>query len=89
MATFDIQKAVKALKHPGIKNILSPFLTELTKDERILVLSNRVAELEERVDECEKYSLKECLIIENLPVVKTRGNVPLLKQQVCDFLHTY
>ena len=58
-------------------------------DERILALENRVAKLEERVDECEKYSSKDCLIFENLPIKKPEGKVPTLKHQVCDFLLKY
>ena len=61
MATFDIQKATEAIENPDLKDTLSHLITQLsTKYERILAYENRITELEERVDECEKYSSKEC-----------------------------
>ena len=58
----------------------------IAKDEFILQLQNRVTELETRVLETEKYSSKDCQIIENMPEVD--GNLPLATK-VCAFFDLY
>ena len=52
------------------------------KDERIVQLENRVASLELRVSQQEKYSSKDCIIIENMPL--RRSDQPLT-HHVCQF----
>ena len=90
MADFNVRETIDLIENSELKKLFLHLFTKLSaKDERILALENRVAKLEERVDECEKYSSKDCLIFENLPIKKPEGKVPTLKHQVCDFLLKY
>ena len=60
-------------------------MIEITKRDGIITnLENRVAQLEDRMNQCEEYSSKDTIIFENLPL-KTDGKANLT-DQVCDFL---
>ena len=91
MASFEIKSAIEAIENADLKKILTEIVTNLTiKDEKIKSLENKVADLEARVDECEIYSSKDCIIMEKLPIKNfNNGNVPPLSHQVCDFLKSY
>ena len=47
---------------------------------------NQVQSLEERVDEIERYSSKDCFIIDNMPLGDSKWNLEI---QVCNFLKNY
>ena len=87
MDPTELKQEIEHLEDNGVKDILHKFLSKLiTKDEIILQLQNRVTEVESRVLETEKYSSKDCLIIENMPEVD--GNLPLATK-VCAFFDLY
>ena len=87
MDLTDLKQEIEQLEDNGIKGIFNKILSKLIdKDEIILQLQNRVTELESRVLETEKYSSKDCLIIENMPEVD--GNLPLATK-VCAFFDLY
>ena len=87
MASFEIKSAIEAIENADLRQILTEIVTNLTiKDEKIKSLENKVADL----DECEIYSSKDCIIMENLPIKNfNNGNVPPLSHQVCDVLKSY
>lgn len=88
MATTELKSSIESLNNSEIKPILVQLLTEITKRDGIITnLENRVAQLEDRVNECEKYSSKDTIIFENLPIIKD-GKVNLA-DQVCDFLYSH
>ena len=91
MASFEIKSAREARENVDLRQILTEIVNNLTiKDEKIKSLENKVADLEARVDECEIYSSKDCIIMENLLIKNcNNGNVPPLSHQVCDFLKSY
>ena len=69
MATTELKSSIESLKNSEIKPILAQLLTEITKrDGNITNLENRVAQLEDRRKKCEKYSSKDTIIFENLPL---------------------
>ena len=75
---------LKKISDTNVRQIFDKLLTDLgKKDEIILDLANKVDDLEQRVSAQERYSSKDCLILENLPIVNNQ--VPL-SHQVCDFL---
>ena len=75
---------LEKISDTNVRQIFDKLLTDLgKKDEIILDLENKVDDLEQRVSAQERYSSKDCLILENLPIVKNQ--VPL-SHQVCDFL---
>ena len=81
-------KYIESLKNTKMKPILAQLLTEITKRDGIITnLENRVAQLEDRMNECEKYSSKDTIIFENVPLKKDgKAN---LADQVCDFLYSH
>ena len=91
MSISDIQSAIDALENAELRQILTNLLTNLTtKDDQIKALENKFAELEACVDDCEIYSSKDCIIMENIPIKNPEnGNVSPLSHQVCDFLKYY
>ena len=88
MPYFEPNEAIDAIENSQLKQILTELVTNLRKkDEQITYPENKVAGLESRVDECETYSSKQYLIMENLPITNDiNGNVPHFSHQVCDFL---
>ena len=58
----------------------------IKKDSPIRELQNRVSEVEKRVTEGERYSSKDCLIFEEMPVKDPKQP---LSHQFCDFLNSY
>ena len=88
MATTELKSSIESLKNSEIKPILAQLLTEITKRNGILTnLENRVAQLEDRMNECEKYSSKDTIIFENLPLKKDgKAN---LADQVCELLYSH
>ena len=74
-----------------MKQILTEMATNLrTKDEKTIYLENKVSDLKPRVDECDTYSPKDCLIREKLPTTNDiNGDVPPISHQVRDFLKEY
>ena len=59
MATTELKSSIESLKNSEIKPILAQLLTEITKRDGIITnLENRVAQLEDRMNECEKNSSK-------------------------------
>ena len=87
MATTELKSSIESLKNSE-KPILAQLLTEITKRDGIITnLENRVAQLEDRMNECEKYSSKDTIIFENLPLKKDgKAN---LADQVCEFLYSH
>ena len=87
MANYDFQKALNLIENSNLKAIIQHLLKKLEeKDDQIRLLTNRVVDLEQRVNECEKYSSKDSIIFDNLPL--RNDNTPL-SHQVCDFLQKY
>ena len=75
---------LEKISDTNVRQIFDKLLTDLGKKvEIILDLENKVDDLEQRVSAQERYSSKDCLILENLPIVNNQ--VPL-SHQVCDFL---
>ena len=75
---------LKKISDTNVRQTFDKLLTDLgKKDEIILDLANKVDDLEQRVSAQERYSSKDCLILENLPIVNNQ--VPL-SHQVCNFL---
>ena len=69
MATTELKSSIESLNNSEIKPILAQLLTEITKrGGSFSNLENRVAQLEDRMNECEKYSSKDTIIFENLPI---------------------
>ena len=69
------QKALNSLDNPHLKGILIDLLDKLSeKDNQIRLLTNRVVDLELRVNECEKFSSKGNIIFDNLPPDDTPEN---------------
>lgn len=87
MANFDFQKALDSVDNPNLKGIFDHLLNKLSeKDNEIRLLTNRVVDLELRINECEKYSSKDSIIFDNLPI---RNDKTPLDHQVCDFLKQF
>ena len=87
MAELNIETALNSIENTNLKSVILHLLDNLAKkDEKIIHLSNRITDLEGRVTELEKYSSKDCIIFNNLPIQKS--SIPL-QQQVCQFLKDY
>ena len=83
MSQLNIKNALQNLENPNLRFLISHLLEQLSiKDEKILSLEKRVTDLEVRVKECEAYSSKDCIVIENAPL---NPNIEQLDLQVCDF----
>ena len=68
MAT-EIIEQIQQLKDPNLKQIMIKFTDLLKeKDQTIIALENRVTDLELRVSEQERFSSKDCVIVQNAPV---------------------
>ena len=81
------ENIVKHVEDENCRKILEHLLGTITsKNNEINMLHQRVFELEKRISTQEKYTSKDCLIVENMPL--TRSNEPLTKQ-VCQFLKDY
>ena len=82
-----LSKLLETLEDGNLRQILTDFPQKLEmKDERIVQLENRVASLEHCVSQQEKYSSKDCIIIENVPL--RRSDQPLT-HQVCQFFSKF
>ena len=73
------------LQIPNPKTWKYNYSTKLRiRDEKIIYLENKVADFESRVDECETYSSKKFLVMENLPITNDiNGKVSTLSLQIC------
>ena len=81
------ENIVKHVEDENCRKILEHLLGTITsKDNEINMLRQKVFELEKRITTQEKYTFKDCLVVENMPL--TRSNEPLTKQ-VCQFLKDY
>ena len=75
MANFDSRNVLDSLDDANLKGILLDLLDKLSeKDNQIRLLTNRVVDLELRVNEFEKYSTKDSIIFNNLPPDDTPEN---------------
>ena len=84
MDSFNVLSEIENLENEKLKQILQHLCSEITaKDHQIKTLQNKVPDLELRVTAGEKYSSKDCLILENMPV---KDPMLPLSHQVCDFL---
>ena len=87
MSELNIENALQNIENSNLRSLISYLLEKLSiKDEQILSLENRVSDLEVRVNECEIYSSKDCVIIENAPL---NPNIEQLDLQVCDFFRQF
>ena len=87
MSELNVENALQNIENSNLRSLLSHLLEQLSiKDEKILSLENRVSDLEARVNECEVYSSKDCIIIENAPL---NPNFEQLELQVCDFFRRF
>ena len=78
---------LNVVKDVHVRKILANLTSVIAeKDQQIIELRNEITDLKSRVAEQERYTSKDCLIIENLPWNRQSG--PLAKQ-VCEFLRTY
>ena len=85
METF--QTEISKVESPQLRLLFEQLYKLLeTKDRDITDLKNQVQSLEERVNEIEKYSSKDCLIIDNMPLGDSKWNLEI---QVCNFLKNY
>ena len=67
MATTELKSSIESLKNCQIKPILAQLLSEITKRDGIITnLENRVAQLEDRMSECEKYLQKTPLSLKSI-----------------------
>ena len=70
MPELNIENALQNIENINSRYLLSHLLEQLsTKDKKISPLENRASDLEVRVDECEIYSSKDCINIENPPSI--------------------
>ena len=75
------------VKDVHVRKILANLSSVIAeKDQQIIELRNEITDLKSRVAEQERYTSKDCLIIENLPWNRQSG--PLVKQ-VCEFFRAY
>ena len=75
MDSETLSKLLETVEDRNLRQILADFSQKLeVKDERIVQLENRVASLELRVSQQEKYSSKECIIIENMPLRRSESH---------------
>ena len=87
MALETLRNEITNVESTQIRGLLELFVNLLEqKNEEVITLKNQVQNLEERVLEMEKYSSKDCLIIDNMPL--GHGKVTL-EEQVCAFLKQY
>ena len=87
MSELNVENALQNIENSNLRSLLSHLLEQLSiKDEKILSLGNRVSDLEVRVNKCEVYSSKDCIIIENAPL---NPNFEQLELQVCDFFDDF
>ena len=71
------------VKDVHVRKILANLTSVIAeKDQQIIELRNDITDLKSRVAEQERYTSKDCLIIENLPLNRQSG--PLVNQ-VCEF----
>ena len=81
------EETLKLVEDKHCRNLLAElFRTLELKTNRIRCLEDKVEVLENQVAEQEKYSSKDCIIIENMPI--HRSNEPLSHQN-CRFLQTH
>ena len=72
------------LEEGNIKQLLQHLLDELENNgKKISFLEQKVVDLEDRIDEQERYS-KDTLICENAPIFNDKNYS--LEKQMCDFL---
>ena len=83
MSKLNIENAILNIENFNVRSLISHLLEQLSiEDEKILSLENRVSDLELRVNKCEIYSSKDCIIIED---ARLNPNLEQLDLQVCDF----
>ena len=76
-----------SVNDPQFKLILTTLCNEIkARDTVIGNLKSKIESLEERISTQEQYTSKDCIIFENLPLI--RSEKPL-SHQVCDFLRDY
>ena len=69
MDSLNVLSEIETLENQKPKQILPHSCLEITaKDHQIKTLQNKVSDRELRVTAGEKYSTKDCLILENMPV---------------------
>ena len=87
MALETLRNEITNVESTQTRGLLELFVNLLEqKNEEVITLKNQVQNLEERVLEMEKYSSKDCLIIDNMPL--GHGKVTL-EEQVRAFLKQY
>ena len=81
------EETLNLVEDKHCRNLLAELFRSLElKTNKIRCLEDKVEVLETQVAEQEKYSSKDCIIIENMPI--NRSNEPL-SHQVCRFLQTH
>ena len=81
------EETLNLVEDKHCRNLLAELFRSLElKTNKIRCLEDKVEVLETQVAEQEKYSSKDCIIIENMPI--HRSNDPL-SHQVCPFLQTH
>ena len=87
MSELNIENALQSIENFNLRSLISHLLEQLPdKDEKVLSLENLVSDLEVRVNECEVYPSKDCIIIENALL---NPSIEQLDLQVCDFFRRF
>ena len=87
LSLIERKKALSEIQDEKYKLLLAQLFESLEdKTRRIRCLEDKVDELELRLADQEKYSSKDCIIIENCPLVETTEP---LSHQVCSFFENY
>ena len=82
------KKTIGKIQDPNIRSVLDFLLQQNSdKDQIITRLQNNTTDLKVRVCGQERYTSKDCVIMENLPLVDEKGLT--LSQQVCNFLRNF
>ena len=76
METF--QTEISKLESPQLRLLFEQLYKLLEIKDRVIAgLKNQVQSMEERVIEIEKYSSKDCLIIDNMPLGDGKWNLEI------------
>ena len=87
LSLIERKKALSEIQDDKCKLLFEQLFESLEdKTRRIRCLEDKVDELELRLADQEKYSSKDCIIIENFPLVETTEP---LSHQVCSFFENY
>ena len=86
MASFNIEQALSEVKDSSTTQLIEFLLSENNKKSRETIsLKNDLCALEQRITRQERYSSKDCLILENLPW----DGREFLPTFICRFLSEY